>query len=207
MSTAVMSAPESTEASNSPSMMAHVVLKTGRYQEMVSWWTALLDARVVLSLPRGTFLTYDQEHHRVGIMNVPRLRDNDVNRSGIDHVAYTYSTLGELVAVYKRLKTIGIIPRWPMGGATLMSLYYQDPDGNRVQLEWDVGDEDAATFTRNPTLNGNSFGAPFDPDEMARLYDEGADLADIVGLCRYEDGTSAETILQDMGLGKTDVDG
>ena len=207
MSTAAASAHDATRASNSPSMMAHVVLKTGRYQEMVDWWTALLDARVVLSLPRGTFLTYDQEHHRVGIMNVPRLRNNDVNRSGIDHVAYTYSTLGELVAVYKRLKAKDIVPRWPMGGATLISLYYQDPDGNRVQLDWDVGDEDAATFKRYPSLGSNSFGAPFDPNEMARLYDEGADLADIVSLCRYQDGASAETILQEMGLGTTDVDG
>ena len=205
METAVMDAPETACGSNSPSMMAHVVLKTGRYQEMVDWWTALLDARVVLSLPRGTFLTYDQEHHRVGIMNVPRLRDNDVNNSGIDHVAYTYKTLGELVAVYKRLKAKGILPRWPMGGTTLMSLYYQDPDGNRVQLEWDVGDDDAATFARNPSLSSNSFGAPFDPDEMVRLYEKGSDLAEIIALCGYKDGFSQETTLQEMGLGKTDV--
>ena len=44
-----------------PQKLAHVVFKTPRINEMIDWYTTVLDAAVVFSDKRITFLTYDQE--------------------------------------------------------------------------------------------------------------------------------------------------
>ena len=74
-----------------PRQMAHIVIKTSNYEPMIDWWLKVLDATIVVKRPNATFLTFDAEHHRVAIVNVPRLRAFDVNRCGVDHIAFTYS--------------------------------------------------------------------------------------------------------------------
>jgi catechol-2,3-dioxygenase len=189
-----------------PAKMGHLVLKTSHYEEMIDWWQKVLSARIVLKRPNATFLTFDDEHHRIGIANVPRLRNADVNANGVDHVAYTYADLGHLLFTYKRLKGIGILPRWAPGSILLISLYYQDPDGNRVQLQWDVDPKDGLQrFGNDPLFVQNPFGAPFDPDKMLALWESGAPLEEILKLPQYPEGLTPFDIFEEMGLGKEDV--
>ncbi|MET0658439.1 MAG: VOC family protein [Steroidobacteraceae bacterium] len=190
-----------------PQQMAHVVMKTHRYEEMIDWWAKVLDARLVLKRPNAAFLTFDKEHHRIGIANVPRLKELNVNANGIDHVAYTYGTLGELLYTYKRLKKLGIHPRWCPGSALLISLYYQDPDGNRVQLQWDVNPaaEQLERFQNDPSFVMNPFGAPFDPEQMLDAFESGADIEKILKLPQYPAGMTPFDIFEEMGLGEQDV--
>jgi len=49
---------------------------------------------------------------------------------GVNHVAYTYANLGDLLDTYARLKQLGITPYWPIHHGVTLSFYYQDPDWN-----------------------------------------------------------------------------
>jgi hypothetical protein len=58
----------------------------------------------------------------------------DLDAVGTEHVAYCYNKLGELLSDLRRLKAAGILPHWPINGVTT-SMYYRDPDNNRVELQ------------------------------------------------------------------------
>ena len=55
----------------SPIKFAHIVLKTTQYQEMVSWWKNFLEADVRHGDHFISFLSYDDEHHRLAIVQMP----------------------------------------------------------------------------------------------------------------------------------------
>src|SRR5262249_36158509 len=87
---------------------------------------------------RLCFLSYDDEHHRLALINVPGLAPRNREHAGTDHVAYSYRDLGELLSTYRRLKTAGITPHWPINHGVTTSLYYLDPDNNRCVLKTDI---------------------------------------------------------------------
>src|ERR1700737_4619420 len=76
-----------------PKKLAHLVLKTSNYEAMVDWYLKVLNARVALAVPHVSFLTFDDEHHRIAIVRVPRLAKHDPNTCGMDHIAFTYASI------------------------------------------------------------------------------------------------------------------
>ena len=161
-----------------PDKLAHVVFKTPRIAEMIDWYTTVLDAVVVFADKRIAFLTYDQEHHRIALIKVPRpLRIPGavwkVHRKffGVDHIAFTYEGLADLIATHRRLADAGIEPVWCINHGPTTSMYYEDPDGNRIELQVD-------NFATNRELLGwlagcefdkNPVGVEFDPVVLERL--------------------------------------
>ena len=61
---------------------------------------------------------------------------------GVNHVAYTWNDLGELVGLYRRLKGYGIVPVRPIKHGLTLSMYYADPDGNLMEFQIDVLEPD-----------------------------------------------------------------
>jgi len=49
-----------------PVKFAHVVYQTRRFDEMIAWYEAVFEARVVHQDPALAFMTYDDEHQRLG---------------------------------------------------------------------------------------------------------------------------------------------
>src|SRR5262245_61028856 len=97
-----------------PMKLAHVVLRTARFQEMIAWYETVLGARVVHTDGILAFLTYDDEHHRIAIAGIPGLEDRPQTVAGTDHVAFTHADLGDLLYTYARLKSEGIEPYWTL---------------------------------------------------------------------------------------------
>jgi len=165
------SAPISTEMSGTvtPKKFAHVVLRTrGRYEEMVEWYRTVLNARVVAEAPHMAFLSYDDEHHRVAIVNMPHANPRDPNAEGLDHLSFTYGSLAELLSTYARLKAAGIEPFCPVNHGPTTSLYYHDPDRNRIELQIDnFADLEEATELLKSLASFNPIGVLVDPDELA----------------------------------------
>ena len=58
-----------------PSKLAHFVLRTRRYAELIAWYRTVLGAKPVFESPFVTFLTGDSEHHRIAIANAPHFKD------------------------------------------------------------------------------------------------------------------------------------
>ena len=120
-----------------PSKLAHFVVRTSRYRAVVDWYLNVLEAEVVFSNRQVTFMSYDDEHHRVAILNVPGLLPKTRAMAGVDHVAFTYPNLDDLLSTYERLAGEGIEPVWPVNHGATTSLYYEDPDANYVELQID----------------------------------------------------------------------
>ena len=168
-----------------PSKFAHVVYNTHRYDEMIDWYTIVFDARVQQRGNRLAFLTYDDEHHRFAFVNLgPAPADLPPRPKfavGVNHVAYTWNSIAELVGVYTRLKAIGIVPVRPVRHGPTLSLYYADPDGNQMEFQIDVLTPDEANaFMAGPAFEANPVGEVFDPDELAARFTTGQPVDDIV---------------------------
>jgi len=163
-------------ATVTPTKFAHAVLRTrGRFDEMVAWYQVVLNARIVAQAPHMAFLTYDDEHHRIAIVSAPQASPHDPDSDGLDHLSFTYSGLADLLATHTRLKMSGIEPFCPVNHGPTTSLYYHDPDGNRIELQIDnFADLDQAAALLNELAAFNPIGVLVDPDELAAQLAAGA---------------------------------
>lgn len=156
----------------SPSRLAHVVLRTSRFEEMVEWYTFVLNGTLAYKDAGIAFLAYDDEHHRVAFINIPGLGEQPDGIAGVHHVAFTYDRLVDLLENYARLKDVGVLPVLPINHGPTTSLYYADPDGNQIEFQVDNFPtvEEAGKFFFTDAFATNPIGVNFDPDALrARL--------------------------------------
>jgi catechol-2,3-dioxygenase len=168
-----------------PSKFAHVVLNTHRYEEMINWYTRVFEARVQHRDNRLAFLTYDDEHHRFAFFNLGPSKDSTGEQptaaAGLNHLAYTWRNLEELIDTYGRLKNQGIIPSRAVRHGVTLSLYYRDPDGNGLEFQIDLmRADDANEFMSGPAFAANPIGEPFDPDVLAARLAQGKPVNDLI---------------------------
>lgn len=166
----------------SPQKFAHVVLKTANFDAVIAWYATVLQARVAFRNDFIAFLTYDDEHHRVAVINNPGSPAPDAAAAGVHHIAYTYAELGELLSTYRRLKAAGIEPARCINHGPTISMYYRDPDGLRVELQIDVFATmaEAHAYFTGPDFAANPIGIIFDPEELIRDYESGRAYDDLV---------------------------
>lgn len=163
-----------------PAKLAHFVIRTSKFEESKAWWATVLDAKPSYENPALSFMTYDDEHHRIGIVAMPALAAQSGGHAGVEHVAFTYAELGELLATYRRLKSLGIIPFWTINHGPTVSLYYRDPDANKVELQYDVFNADEARrFFAEGGFEENFMGIIFDPEAMIEGYEAGLPIDEL----------------------------
>lgn len=158
-----------------PVALAHVVLRTtpDQYRAMVNFYLDVLQAEIVHEAPTFAFLRYDYEHHRVAIIQVPgtTAKPDSIVVPGIEHMAFTYPTLTDLALTYRSLKAMKepILPLWGVNHGPTTSLYYRDPDSNKVELQVDNFDDAQAAddFMRGPLFRENPVGTDLDIDKWA----------------------------------------
>jgi catechol-2,3-dioxygenase len=165
-----------------PAKFAHAVFRTRRFDEMVRWWCCVLGAHPVFRNDFLAFLTYDDEHHRIAIANVPTAPERPQHAVGLDHIAYTYASLEDLVATYRRLAADGIRPYWCVNHGPTTSMYYRDPDGNQVELQVDnfAKVEDLHAWFRSGAFARNPIGTNYDPERLAEKLAAGVPVAELV---------------------------
>ena len=165
-----------------PAKFAHFVLRTGQFDEMAEWYKTVLAARIVFRDERLCFLSYDDEHHRLALIHMPGLAPRDPESAGTDHVAYSYRNLGELLANYRRLKAHGILPHWPINHGVTTSMYYRDPDNNRVELQIDnfATAEGCQAYFQSQAFADNPVGVTYDPEQLCARYEAGETIADLL---------------------------
>jgi catechol-2,3-dioxygenase len=163
-----------------PTKFAHVVYRTQRFEQMLRWYETVFGARVQFRNPGLAFLTYDDEHHRFAFVNMALFQpaSTDTERKGaigIDHVAYTYGSLRDLLDTYTRLKAEGIQPYWSVHHGITASLYYADPDGNQMEFQVDsCGSIEEAEAFINTHWPADPVGVEFDPEEWVARLQAGA---------------------------------
>ena len=169
-----------------PSKLAHVVYMTKRFEEMIAWYQKVFEAKVQYQNPFFAFLTYDEEHHRFAFANMsvlnPAIQDEKPGRLGVNHVGYTFANLGELLDTYARLKQLGIPPYWRVHHGLTLSIYFQDPDGNRMEFQVDccASAEEAHAYMHSDAFAANPVGVDIDPDELLAQYRSGVPVVTLL---------------------------
>ncbi len=165
-----------------PVKMAHVVLRTNRYDEMIAWWKTVLELEVMHANPFVTFLTFDEEHHRIAIAQLPDLKDKLPNAVGVDHFAFSYASVGDLLATHERLAAQGIRPSTSIHHGVTLSFYYLDPDRNEVELQVDAFGAQAElnAFLAGGAFARNPIGVLVDGDALVARWRAGATDAELL---------------------------
>jgi catechol-2,3-dioxygenase len=177
--------PSATEVSKviSPHKLSHIVLRTTPTQlrTMVDFYQTFLGATVAFENDMAAFLAYDNEHHRVGILALSNVTSQEVLGSpkptGLEHVAFTFKDLEDLATSYEQRKSMGITPDTCINHGPTTSMYYSDPDGNRIEVEVDNFDtpEESVAFLKSRSFQENPMGSDFDPEEFVRRVRSGED--------------------------------
>ncbi len=156
-----------------PKSFAHVVYRTYRFQQMLDWYVKVFNGHIQHQSPVIAFVTYDEEHHRVALLNLGIIKGESDERSprgkpGMDHVAYGYRSLTELMDKYVELKEKDVLPYWCIHHGVTVSLYYADPDGNQMEFQADCFPtvDEANAFMEGPDFETNPIGVEFDPEAM-----------------------------------------
>lgn len=170
-----------------PLKFVHVVYRTRRFAQMVRWYKTVFDAKVQYENPALAFLTYDGEHHRFAFANLEVLQPNAGEQDrrgviGVDHVAYTYASVNDLLENYSQLKAQGIKPYWCVHHGITVSMYYADPDGNQMEFQVDcfASNEDANAFMEGPHFAANPIGVEYDPEEWLAKVRAGAPVSEFL---------------------------
>ena len=170
--------------------LQHYGLITSNLKEMVNWYEKVLGmtvnqdakipsiARLMRQGPPFTafaFVGNDEMDHRIVFFEIPKatLDPDKGHHTGLQHVAFECQTVDELLGTYLRLKDLGIEPLWAADHGASISIYYQDPDRNVVEI--DVNNYDsrqAATEYLRSARPGVP--AQIDPEKLAAARKAGA---------------------------------
>jgi len=158
-----------------PARFCHVVLRTAKYAEQVAFYKTFLGAHATYENDFLSFITYDDEHHRIAIAAFPGTGPKDRNSSGLEHIAFAYETLADLCLAYRQRKARGIEPIWCVNHGPTTSMYYKDVDGNQLETQVDNFDTIEATneFMTSKYFAENPLGTDFDPEELIKKLQAG----------------------------------
>lgn len=167
-----------------PDFIAHWVVKTARSAEMIEWYGHVFGARVVHEDGQIAFLTWDHESHRLALVKLPpplryafplsRWRRKTY---GIDHLAFTFVSVQKLLLTYERLKGVGITPVWSINHGPTTSLYYEDPEGIRLEFQTEnfPTAQQTAEYFNSGEFADNPIGTNIDPDYLLEQLRAGVD--------------------------------
>lgn len=169
--------------------VGHWVVKTARSQEMIAWYQMVFGARVVHEDKGLAFLTWDEESHRLALVKLPsfvrylfplaRFRRKFY---GFDHIGLGVGSLEQLLTNYERLKRAGILPVWCINHGPTTSLYYEDPEGLRMEFQvenFPTGRETAEFFSSS-AFAANPLGVEFDPDYLLERLRSGVETKELL---------------------------
>ncbi len=165
-------------------ILHHFNLKTSRLHEMIEWYSTVVGMTVNYYFPGGAWLTNDEANHRLALLVSPYLsEDSDkLMHTGFHHSAFEYPAMGDLLDTYVRLKALGIKPHASLDHGLTMSFYYEDPDGNSVELQVDnfkSWQESSEWMRTSPQFAANPIGMPVDPEQMIAAHQVGASFAEL----------------------------
>jgi catechol 2,3-dioxygenase len=158
----------------------HVTMRTSRLEEMLAWYERLLGARVMFRNEFAAWVSNDDANHRVAFLAVPGLSEDPrkLYHAGLHHMAFEYSGFGDLMDSYDRLSNEGVSPAFCLDHGMTVSIYYQDPEANYVELQcdcfgdWKLSREWMAT---SADFAANPIGVFFDPAKVLAAHRAGID--------------------------------
>ena len=171
-----------------PVDMVHASIFSGaNFKKVLEFYQIVLNMRVVYEMSvnlRFVALSFDEENHRIGLVEIPHLVERPPNTVRIEHTSWRYRNLKDVLATARRVEQeLGLFPVAVHQG-TLISLSYKDPDANRCELIVECLPSQAEiihfyvdTLARLPDFNTL---LPFDLRGMLERDEAGEDVQNLV---------------------------
>ncbi|MFL1380802.1 VOC family protein [Nocardiopsis protaetiae] len=163
----------------------HSTFLTLKLDEMVLWYQKVAGLTPVHYAPgEAAWLTNDEANHRIALVTHPETKApvDKPTSAGLHHTAFEYDGFDPWVDNYVRLREDGIVPFMCLDHGITMSMYYADPEGNGVEIQFDTfGDWNRSKEWMWASLEfaSNPIGAWFDPDRIVRAREEGLPMEEI----------------------------
>jgi catechol 2,3-dioxygenase len=171
--------------------LQHLGMTTANTDTMLDWYRTVLGMSLVHRTSSATgdqksgpnlmaaWVSNDEANHRLAFVQLPGLSaDPDrAHHQRLQHFAFEYRTLDDLLGTYARLKEQGILPVLCTDSGAQTAFYYEDPDRNSVELNVDnYGDSLTSTehLRTSPDFAKNPMGKYVDPDKVIAAREAGA---------------------------------
>jgi catechol-2,3-dioxygenase len=120
--------------------LGHVVLKVRDAARSRDFYVRTLGLKVAHeNLERGAvFLSFGKEHHELALFQLASGDPPEASRPGMHHMAWQLGSFEELREAYHELKAMGFEVESTVEHNVTRSVYFPDPDGNRVELYCDM---------------------------------------------------------------------
>jgi catechol 2,3-dioxygenase len=176
--------------------LQHLGMTTTNIDAMLTWYRSVLGMTLVHRTSSATgehaagpnllaaWVSNDEANHRLAFVQLPGLgEDSDrAHHHRVQHFAFEYRNLDDLLGTYVRLKQQSIKPVLCADSGAQTALYYEDPDHNSVELNvdnycnsWTSGDH----LRNSPEFAKNPMGKYVDPEKMVAAREAGASPWDL----------------------------
>ncbi len=162
----------------------HATFTTLRLDEMVEWYGVALGMHPAFLGEDAAWLTNDEANHRIAFLSPPAVKHpvDKGHTTGLHHTAFEFETFDQWLNNYVRLRGRGVLPFLCLDHGITMSLYYQDPDGNGVEIQVDgFGSwrDSAQWISSSQDFAENPIGTWFDPEKLVEARGEGLSFEEI----------------------------
>src|SRR5258706_10244578 len=173
----------------------HFGVETRHLERMIEWYARVVGMVTIYQSSNAlgsedgvsmsaAFVSNDRANHRMAIFSTPELKeDTDKHaHAKLQHVAFEYTTIDDLLNTYTRLKGLLIEPVLTTDHGPTIAFYYEDPDGNIVELfvdnfgDWDKSRDYVRT---SPEFHKNELAALVDVGKLVAAPQATIVLADI----------------------------
>ena len=167
-----------------PPKLHHATFLTMDVDAMVKFYEEVAGLQPVYYAAHAAWLTNDDANHRIALLRLPGVYPpvDKPHLVGLHHTAFEYDSFEGWVDNYLRLRDLGITPTVCLDHGMTMSMYYQDPDGNGVEIQVDVfGDWSLSKewMWASQEFSEDQIGPQFDPERLAEAYLAGQGMAEI----------------------------
>jgi len=173
----------------------HFGLETRHLERMIDWYAKVVGMVTIGSTANtweseagasmsAAFVSNDRANHRMAIFLTPELNEDTDKPAHVklQHVAFEYATIDDLLNTYTRLKGLLIEPVLTTDHGPTTAFYYKDPDGNSIELfvdnfgDWDKSREYVRT---SPEFHKKPLGTFVDADKLVAARQAGMSFAEL----------------------------
>ena len=133
-----------------PVKVGHLVLNVRDVEASERFYTEILGFEVAIKRPNAVFLTCGTVHHDLALFEAPV--DATRGELGLNHFAVQIGGLEDLKETYQLLKEQGVAIDKTVDHGMTGSVYFSDPDGNKIEFFYDKceSDEEGLALMRTP---------------------------------------------------------
>jgi catechol-2,3-dioxygenase len=120
--------------------LGHIVLKVRDAQKSKEFYTRALGLEVAYEDREhgAVFLSYGVKHHDLALFQLATGEAPAASQPGLHHTAWQVGSFAELQAAHRELGALGIAVESTIEHNVSRSIYFFDPDGNRVEIYCDM---------------------------------------------------------------------